>query len=183
MAAKKPSARSGAGRHPPPRPPRSARGREAPLPFQDFVDVVAALDATRARFLVVGAYAMAAHGVPRATGDLDVWVDATEDNAPRVYEALIRFGAPLPALGIGLDDFAAPGAVCQIGLPPRRIDVTTIIDGVSFDEAWDGRLEGTLGPVRLAYIGRDALLRNKRAAGRAKDRADLALLRGPRRAR
>ncbi len=139
--------------------------------------MLASLNATRARFLVVGAYAMAAHGVPRATGDLDVWVEPTDENAPRVFEALARFGAPLQALGITLQDLLAPGVVCQIGLPPRRIDVTTAIDGVSFGEAWEGRLEGSLGPVRLSYIGRDALIRNKEAAGRAKDLADLELLR------
>jgi hypothetical protein len=131
------------------------------------VDVVASLNAARARFLVVGAYAMAAHGVPRATGDLDVWVEPGEHNGPRVFEALARFGAPLP------------GVVCQIGLPPRRIDITTVIDGVDFAEAWEQRLEGSLGPVRLSYIGREALIRNKEAAGRAKDLADLELLRRP----
>jgi len=139
--------------------------------------VVASLKAARARFLVVGAYAMAAHGVPRATGDLDVWVEPTEENAPRVFGALARFGAPLQALGITLRDLLAPGVVCQIGLPPRRIDVTTVIDGVEFAEAWEDRLEGWLGPVRVSYIGREALIRNKEAAGRAKDLADLELLR------
>ena len=138
--------------------------------------MVSALDAARARFLVIGAYAMAAHGVPRATGDLDVWVEPTAENAPRVFSALVRFGAPVRALGVTAQDFATPGVVCQIGLPPRRIDVTTVIDGVTFDEAWAGRLEGSLGPVRLSYIGREALMRNKEAAARAKDLADLEAL-------
>jgi hypothetical protein len=140
------------------------------------VDVVAALNASGARFLVVGAYAMAAHGVPRATGDLDIWVDATEGNGVRVFTALVRFGAPLTAMGVTLADLSTPGAVCQIGLPPRRIDITTVIDGVSFEEAWEERLPGSLGPIQLNYIGRHALLRNKRAAGRAKDLADVELL-------
>lgn len=139
--------------------------------------MVSALNGARARFLVVGAYAMAAHGVPRATGDLDVWVEPSGENAPRVFEALARFGAPLRSLGVTEKDFGRPGVVCQIGLPPRRIDVTTVIDGVAFDEAWAGRLEGSLGPVRLGYIGREALVRNKEAAGRAKDLADLEALR------
>ena len=143
------------------------------------MDVVASLNASRARYLVVGAYAMAAHGVPRATGDLDVWVEPSEENGPRVFEALARFGAPLQALGITLRDLMAPGVVCQIGLPPRRIDVTTVIDGVGFAEAWAGRLEGALGRVRLSYIGREALIRNKEAVARAKDLADLELLRWP----
>jgi hypothetical protein len=128
---------------------------------------------------------MAAHGVPRATGDLDVWVDATEVNAPRVFEALVRFGAPMHTLGVRREDFATPRAVCQIGLPPRRVDVTTLIDGVRFDEAWRGRLRGSLGPVPVSFIGREALIRNKRAARRPKDLVDLELLdaAGPRRAK
>ena len=138
--------------------------------------MVSALKAAGARFLIVGAYAMAAHGVPRATGDLDIWVDPTAENAPRVFEALAQFGAPLRAMGVSVQDFVTPGVVCQIGLPPRRIDVTTIIDGVTFDEAWSMRLEGALGPVRLGYIGREALMRNKEAAGRRKDMADLEAL-------
>jgi hypothetical protein len=154
------------------RVPASAR----PELFQDFVDMVEVLQAARARFLVIGAWALAAHGVPRATGDLDIWVEPTETNAPRVFEALIRFGAPVVALGITQDDFARPRRVCQLGLPPRRIDVTTIIDGVSFEEAWAGRLPGTLGPVAVAFLGRQSLLRNKAASGRPKDLADLALL-------
>lgn len=153
-----------------------ARRADLPSPFPDFVDAVTALNTARARYLVVGAYAMAAHGVPRATGDLDIWVDATEENGRRVFEALVRFGAPLTAMGVTLADLSAPGAVCQIGLPPRRIDITTIVDGVSFEEAWGERLRGTLGSVRLNYIGRNALLRNKLAAGRAKDLADVVLL-------
>lgn len=140
------------------------------------MDLVSALNGARARFLVVGAYAMAAHGVPRATGDLDVWVEPTAENAPRVFDALARFGAPLRSLGVTLQDFVTPGVVCQVGLPPRRIDVTTVIDGVTFDEAWAERLEGSLGPVRLSYIGREALMRNKQAVGRPKDLADLAAL-------
>jgi hypothetical protein len=141
------------------------------------VDVAAALNAAGARFLVIGAYAMAAHGVPRATGDFDVWVEPGTENGPRVFEALTRFGAPLQALGVTLHDLLAPGVVCQIGLPPRRIDITTVIDGVEFAEAWKERLEGSLGPVPVSYLGREALLRNKQAAGRAKDLADVAALR------
>jgi hypothetical protein len=174
VAAKKPRSPSRGGRQAgiARRPVRSA-----PELLQDFVDVVSALNDSHARFLVVGAYAMAAHGVPRATGDFDIWVEPTHENAPRVFAALARFGAPLQSLGVTVDDFVTPGVVCQIGLPPRRIDITTLIDGVTFDEAWAGRLEGALGNVRLSYIGREALLRNKEAVGRAKDLADLEALR------
>ena len=120
---------------------------------------------------------MAAHGVPRATGDFDVWVEPGPENGPRVFDALARFGAPLQALGITLRDLLAPGVVCQIGLPPRRIDVTTVIDGVEFGDAWRERLEGSLGSERVSYLGRESLLRNKQAAGRPKDLADIAALR------
>jgi hypothetical protein len=144
--------------------------------FPDFVDMVEALQAAKARFLIIGAWAVAAHGVPRATGDLDVWVEPTAENAARVMAALVRFGAPVRALGITQADFARPGRVCQLGVPPRRIDVTTIVDGIGFEEAWASRLEGHLGPVDVCFLGRDALLKNKKAAGRPKDLADLALL-------
>lgn len=177
MAAKKSRSRSRAGARPRAAAASRPRPPKAPEALEDFVDIVAALNAVGARFLVVGAYAMAAHGVPRATGDFDVWVEPGPENGPRVYEALTRFGAPLQALGITLRDLLAPGVVCQIGLPPRRIDVTTVIDGVEFAEAWKGRLEGSLGSERVSYLGREALLRNKQAAGRAKDLADIAALR------
>lgn len=184
MTAKRPRSPSRAASH---RQAAAGRrpARSVPEPLQDFVDVVSALNGARARFLVVGAYALAAHGVPRATGDLDIWIEPTRENAPRVFSALAAFGAPLQSLGVTQEDFVTPGVVCQIGLPPRRIDVTTIIDGVTFAEAWAGRLVGSLGNVRLSYLGRQALVRNKEAAGRAKDLADLAALSasGPQRAR
>lgn len=125
---------------------------------------------------MVGAYAMAAHGVPRATGDFDVWVEPGGDNAARVYRALLRFGAPLAAMNVTAADLAVRGRVCQIGLPPRRIDVMTSIDGVEFASAWRTRLRGRLGRVRSAYIGRAALLRNKRVMARSNDIADVELL-------
>lgn len=97
----------------------------------DFRDLLAALLASGVRFLVVGAHAMAVHGVPRATGDLDVWIAVDGDNANRVYEALARFGAPVAAMGLSRDDFLQPDQVIQVGLPPRRIDVLTSISGVA----------------------------------------------------
>jgi hypothetical protein len=152
--------------------------RGVPEYFADFVDVVTELNAAHARYLIVGAYAMAIHGVPRATGDLDIWVEPTPENARCVFKALAQFGAPLRSLGITPADFATAGRVCQLGLPPRRIDVITAIDGVGFTEGWNGRIAGHLGLARVHYIGREALLRNKLAAGRTKDLADIELLRG-----
>ena len=143
---------------------------------EDFRDLLAALLAVDARFLVVGAHAMAVHGVPRATGDLDVWISADGDNAGRVWSALQRFGAPLAALGLSQGDFTRADQVVQIGLPPRRIDVLTSISGVDFEEAWPHRVVHALGSLAVPFIGREAFVKNKRASGRAKDLADLDAL-------
>jgi hypothetical protein len=137
----------------------------------DFVDLLRAFAAADVRFLIVGAYALAHHGRPRATGDLDVWVDPTAANAGRVIAALARFGAPLHDVAEG--DFSHPGVVFQIGVPPGRIDVLTELTGVSFDEAWPGREAGRFGDLTVDFIGREAFVRNKRATGRTKDLADL----------
>jgi hypothetical protein len=143
---------------------------------EDFADVVASLVAERAEFLIVGAYALAAHGFPRMTGDIDILVRPTAANAERVYRALLAFGAPLSAHGVSASDFAAEGNVYQMGLPPRRIDVLTSVSGVSFDEANAEAIEGQLGSVVVRFIGKAALVRNKRAAGRPKDLVDADLL-------
>ena len=143
---------------------------------EDFTDLLAALLAEQARFLVVGAHAMAVHGVPRATGDLDVWIAADAENAGRVWNALVRFGAPVAALGFTREDLTRGDQVLQIGLPPRRIDLLTSISGVDFEHAFPGRVERSVGPLAVPFIGRDDLIRNKKAAGRAKDLADLDAL-------
>ena len=143
---------------------------------EDFVDLRRCLNDQRCEFLVVGAYALAIHGAPRATGDIDVFVRPTGDNAPRVMLALQAFGAPLALHGIAESDFSTPGVVYQLGLPPRRIDLLTQISGVSFDEANADAVAGKIGDVPVRCIGLDALLANKRAAGRAKDLADATLL-------
>jgi hypothetical protein len=142
----------------------------------DFRDMLAALAASGARFLVVGAHALAAHGVPRVTGDLDIWVEPTASNAGAVWRALAQFGAPLGTLGVHQTDFVKPDQVIQLGLPPYRIDFMTSISGVGFAEAWPGRLAGTLFEVPVAFIGREAFIRNKRASGRPKDLADVQSL-------
>lgn len=142
---------------------------------EDFHDLLAALSEVGARFLIVGAYAVSFHAEPRATGDLDVWVEPTSENARRVLSALRAFGAPLHDLSE--TDLASPDVVFQIGLPPRRIDILTSITGVAFDEAWDGRAEVTYGDVRCPIIGREALIKNKIALGRPRDKLDVELLR------
>jgi len=143
---------------------------------QDFRDMLAALRDAGARFIVVGAHAMAVHGVPRATGDIDVWIARDPDNADRVLSALVHFGAPLSTLGISRDDLLLDEQVVQIGVPPRRIDILTAISGVSFDEAYPDVVVHEVDGLPIPFLGRAALVRNKRATGRAKDRADLEAL-------
>jgi hypothetical protein len=143
---------------------------------QDFLDFLAALDGAGAHYLVVGAHALAVHSEPRATGDLDIFVDPHSDNAKRVWQALVSFGAPVSAVGLTVEDLSKPDLVYQIGLPPRRIDVLTAISGVDFEAAWFTRVTVKVGDREVAFLGRDALVHNKRASGRPKDLADLAAL-------
>jgi hypothetical protein len=137
----------------------------------DFVDLLRAFIAADVRFLIVGAYALALHGKPRATGDLDIWIDATADNAARVMRALAAFGAPLT--DVTADDFSQPGVTYQIGIAPGRIDILTELTGITFMEAWPSRMRRPFGDVDVDFIGRDAFIRNKRATGRAKDLGDI----------
>jgi hypothetical protein len=147
--------------------------------FEDFRAVLAELVKADARFLVVGAHALAVHGVPRATVDLDIWIERSPDNARRVWAALAAFGAPLHALKIEEADFVRPDVVVQFGLPPYRIDILTAVSGVAFDEAWRERVEDRFDDVAVPFIGRAAFIRNKRASGRKKDLADLEALGEP----
>jgi len=138
---------------------------------KDFVDLLRAFVAAEVRFLIVGAYALALHGRPRATGDLDLWVEATPENAERVMRALVAFGAPVATIAAG--DFAREGVTYQIGVPPGRIDLLTELTGITFAEAWADRLRRPFGEVDVDFIGRAAFIRNKRATGRPKDLGDI----------
>tara|TARA_R110002072_G_scaffold302161_1_gene484192 strand:+ start:1795 stop:2244 length:450 start_codon:yes stop_codon:yes gene_type:complete len=140
----------------------------------DFKDMLLALSDAKIDFLLVGAYAVAAHGHPRATGDLDLWVRPDAETAPKVYRVLAEFGAPLHDLTV--DDLATPGMVFQIGVEPSRIDILTAISGVAFDDAWENKLHLELDDLKLNVIGRDDLIVNKRACGRPKDIADAETL-------
>ena len=140
----------------------------------DFKDMLSALSEANAEFLVVGAYALAAHGYPRATGDLDIWVRPTPENAARVWHALCKFGAPVSKLRV--EDFSTPEIVYQIGVAPRRIDIMTSISGVEFETAWGNHGIANLGGLQAPVLGREDLLVNKRASGRTKDLADVAWL-------
>ena len=143
---------------------------------EDFVDIAKGFVDNGVEFLIVGAYALAAHGFPRTTGDIDLFVRPTPDNAARVFRALADFGAPVAAHGVTQRDFEVEDKVYQLGLPPRRIDILTSISGVSFDEAAADAVEGKLGPVSVRFIGKGAMARNKLASGRPKDLVDAALL-------
>jgi hypothetical protein len=141
---------------------------------RDFVEMLSALSAAGVKFLIVGAHALAAHGAPRATGDLDIWVQATTENAARVLTALRQFGAAL--LDLSEADLCAEDTVFQIGVPPSRIDILTGISGVGFDDAWERRMDIAIGTLTVATIGRLDFIKNKRASGRPKDLLDLELL-------
>jgi hypothetical protein len=136
--------------------------------------MLSALCAAGARFLIVGAHALAAHGAPRATGDLDIWIQATPDNAERVLAALRAFGAPL--FDLSIEDLCTPETVFQIGMPPARIDILTTISGVGFDEAWSRRIDVPIGDLTVGALGRTDFVANKKASGRPKDLLDLQLL-------
>jgi hypothetical protein len=126
------------------------------------------------RYLVVGAHALAANGRPRATADLDVLVEPTPKNARAVAAALSAFG--FRALAGEVEAFATPDRMATLGKPPLRIDVMTSISGVTFAEAWRTKLPGKMGRHHVFFLGKEALIRNKRASGRARDLLDIALL-------
>lgn len=141
---------------------------------ENFRDMLLALNDSGAEFLLVGAYALAAHGCPRATGDIDFWVRADAENARRVYAALNAFGAPM--YQVTIEDFATPGIVFQIGVAPQRIDILTTISGVQFEDAWKNRLTVEIEGISVTVLGLQDLLLNKQSTGREKDAADIPLI-------
>jgi hypothetical protein len=143
----------------------------------DFRDLLSAFNAHGVEYLVVGAYALAAHGRVRATGDLDIWVQAAPDNAARVMKALTEFGAPL--LDLTAADLSQPGVVFQVGVAPVRVDILTAIDGVEFADAWPARVMTRFADQPVAVLSVEHLIRNKRAVGRPQDLADLEWLEHP----
>ena len=151
--------------------PSSGSSRKLPT---DVIDLLREFSARDVKYLVVGAHALGYWGLPRATGDFDLLIEPTEENASRVFAALEAFGAPL--FDLTVTDLATPGIVFQIGVPPYRIDLLTRISGVPFEEAWGGRAVAELDGLSMPVLGRDALVRNKRASGRPKDLVDLQML-------
>lgn len=142
----------------------------------DFRDLLIELADAQAEFVVVGGHAVAFHGHIRATKDLDVLVRGSRANASKVYRALAAFGAPLAAFEVSEDDFVGYEGVLQIGLPPRRIDILSHASGVTFDEAVEDGDSFDIDGRRVPVIGLKALLKNKRAADRDQDRADVKIL-------
>ena len=132
------------------------------------------MNARSVRAIIVGGHALAFHAKPRFTKDIDIFVEPTPANAQRLIEALDDFG--FGDAGLVEGDFSTPGVVVQLGVAPNRIDLVTAIDGVSFAEAWQGRAMGRFGSQDVFYLGKAELIRNKRAAGRKQDLADLEWL-------
>ena len=141
---------------------------------EDYKDILSALLAQKAEFLLVGAYAMAAHGFPRATMDIDLWVNPNHDNAQKIYQALEIFGAPLDQVSV--DDLETTGLVFQIGVAPRRIDILTSITGVEFDEALASANLIDIDGNPIFVLSAKHLIQNKQQTGRSKDLADVELL-------
>lgn len=143
-------------------------------PPRDFCELLESFNAHRVSAIIVGAYALGFHGAPRMTGDLDLLVQRSAENAKRVMDALAAFG--FGDVGLSATDFQQPDVVIQLGVPPVRVDLLTGISGVTWEEAWVGRVAGEFGGVPVAFLGLAELRRNKRTVGRHKDLADLEAL-------
>lgn len=138
---------------------------------QDFKEFVQSLNENKVRYLVVGGYAVAFHGHPRYTKDLDVWVESSPENAASVVKALDQFG--FASLGLKPEDFLIPDQVIQLGFPPSRIDILTSVEGVEFKSCYASRVQVVIDGIRVNFIDLENLKKNKRAVGRTQDLADL----------
>ncbi|HTP41432.1 MAG TPA: hypothetical protein VML36_03335 [Nitrospiria bacterium] len=141
---------------------------------RDFSELLALFNAHHVDYLIVGAHALAYHGAPRYTGDLDILVRPDPENAGRILRALDEFG--FGSLGLTAEDFTAPDNVIQLGRAPVRVDLVTSITGVSWQQAATGKVEARYGDLNVRYLGKKELIQNKRALGRKKDLADLEAL-------
>ena len=137
---------------------------------QDYKEMLSTLLEEDVKFLLVGAYALAAHGYPRATGDIDIFVQPNETNAEKVYKALVKFGVPIQ--DITIEDFSTPGTIFQIGVAPRRIDIINSIDGVSFEDAYKNKVIVKIESLDIPVLSKDDIIKNKNSTGRAKDKLD-----------
>jgi hypothetical protein len=141
---------------------------------QDFKELLALFNDHKVEYIIVGGYALAFHGAPRYTGGIDIFVKPNTQNARRIMVALNEFG--FGSVGLTEGDFESPDKVVQLGVPPVRIDIITSLTGVSWEEAFSGRVAGKYGDLPIYYIGREQFIANKRAIGRKKDLADLEAL-------
>ena len=141
-----------------------------PLP-SDWREFIELLNSHGVEYVVIGAHARAFHGIPRSTMDIDFFVRRSPENAVRIENALRAFG--FASLGLRAADFEKPDRVVQLGAEPNRIDLITSISGVSFDEVWEDRIQSKLDGIPVSFISLSAYKKNKRAAGRPKDLADL----------
>ena len=137
----------------------------------DFQDFIQCLNQNAVRYLVVGGYAVAIHGHPRYTKDMDIWLEISPDNAQRLLQALDQFG--FGQLGLTAEDFLNPDQVIQLGYPPNRIDLLTTIDGVNFEDCYPSRLEITVDNLTVYFIDLESLKKNKKASGSLQDLADI----------
>lgn len=137
----------------------------------DFKDMLSCLKEEGVDFIIIGAYALAAHGFPRATGDIDIWVESSPHNARKVMSALVKFGAP--AAQLTEQELTAPDLIVQLGVEPCRIDIITGIDGVEFTEAWANKVSVTIDDMTVFILSKADLLKNKLAANRDKDQGDI----------
>lgn len=141
---------------------------------QDFKEFIQSLNANDVQYLIIGGYAVALHGHPRYTKDLDVWLESSETNAVKVVKALQDFG--FGSLGLSDKDFVEPEQVIQLGYPPNRIDLLTYADGVIFTDCYERRMTVEIGGISVNFIGLEELKKNKMASGRPQDLADLSAL-------
>jgi hypothetical protein len=142
---------------------------------KDYKDILESLLNEGAEFILVGAYALAAHGYPRATMDIDIWVNPAPENAEKVYQALVKFGAPMHQISVG--DLSKDDMIFQIGVAPRRIDILTRISGVNFNEAWKDAIKVNVDGLVINILSAAHLVKNKLATGRSKDIEDAENLR------
>jgi len=143
---------------------------------QDFRDLLELFNAHKVEYMIVGGYALAFHGAPRYTGDIDIFIKSDAENAQRILSALDKFG--FKSIGLTIEDFENPEKVVQLGVPPVRVDIITSLSGVTWEDAYSGRETGKYGDISVYYIGRKQFISNKRATGRKKDLADIEAIGG-----
>lgn len=141
---------------------------------KDYEELLRLLNKNKVKYCIVGAFALAFHAIPRYTKDMDIFIEASEKNAKGILKALNEFG--FGVLNLSMSDFSAKGRTIQLGYEPVRIDILTLIDGCTFEEAWKNKKTGRYGKEKIYFIGLDDMIRNKKASKRKQDKADLEIL-------